>query len=177
VIPEVADSLSWYALSSGAFCSYQNNAANSSIYGKLYNWYAATDTHLLAPAGWHVPTLAEWDALRNYLGGLNVAGGKAKETGFSHWVTPNSGATNSSGFTSIPGGARYVNLLYPSQGIPAFFSGLTYYSDWWTSTSNGLNAQFVETNYNSAEMYRSVFIGGAGYYDKRTGYSIRCLKN
>lgn len=176
-IPLVPGDLDWFNQTSGAYCLYNNDSGVAATYGKLYNWYAATDAHNIAPAGYHVPTLAEWDVLRNYLGGLNVAGGKAKESGLTHWITPNTGATNSSGFNSIPGGARFVNLAYPSQGSPAFFSGLNYYSDWWTTTTSGSNAQFVETNYNTTEMYRSVFIGSTGYYDKRTGYAIRCIKD
>ena len=179
VIPEVADSLSWYALSSGAFCSYQNNAANLSTYGQLYNWYAATDAHNLAPAGWHVPSAAEWATLTNYLGGDNIAGGKVKETGYSQWNSPNTGATNSSLFTALPGGARFVTLC--AEGcVPAFFSHLGSEGNWWTtstSTSNPDNALSKSADNTSTRFYRSAFLGGIGYYDKRTGYSIRCLKN
>jgi uncharacterized protein (TIGR02145 family) len=179
VIPDVADSLAWYALSTGASCSYQNNASNSSIYGRLYNWFAATDAHNLAPAGWHVPNATEYTALVNYLGGENAAGGKAKETGLSHWTSPNLGATNSSSFTALPGGARFVTLC-SSGCTPAFFTSLGTEANWWTttpSTSNPNNALFRTVDNTSTRFYRSAFVGGIGYYDKRTGYSIRCLKD
>jgi uncharacterized protein (TIGR02145 family) len=75
----------------------------------LYNWYAATDTRNIAPSGWHLPTDAEWTELTEYLGGESVAAGKIKETGITHWAPPNTGATNETGFTALPGGYRGSN--------------------------------------------------------------------
>jgi uncharacterized protein (TIGR02145 family) len=175
-IPNVADNAAWAGLTTGAYCNYNNDTANAAIYGRLYNWSAATDTHNIAPAGFHLPSQAEWDVLRNYLGGLNVAGSKVKEAGLAHWFSPNTGADNSSGFTALPGGARYYN--YSTGG--SFFSHLGYNGVWWTSTTSGSNpdnAMFIETNYDDILMYRSSFLGGFGYYDKRTGYSIRLIKD
>ena len=74
-------------------------------YGLLYNWYAASDANF-ATSGWHVPSYTEWTTLITYLGGSSVAGGKLKETGTVHWASPNTGATNESGFTGLPGGYR-----------------------------------------------------------------------
>jgi uncharacterized protein (TIGR02145 family) len=178
LIPEVADSLTWYALTTGASCNYQNSAANLAIYGRLYNWYAGTDSHNLAPAGWHVPTAAEYTTLANYLGGDNVAGGKVKESGLSHWNTPNQGATNSSAFTAIPGGARFVTVC-GSGCTPAFYSHLGTEANWWTSStaSDPNSALSRSADNNSILFYRSGFLGGIGYYDKRTGYSVRCVKD
>jgi len=173
-VPLVSDDADWFSLSTGGYCMYNNDPAYAAIYGFLYNWYAATDVHNIAPTGYHVPSNDEWTTLKNYLGGSNVAGGRAKETGLSHWHTPNTGATNSSGFLSIPGGARYVNA---SPLSPVTFSGQSYYSDWWTTSITGISALFVETSYNSEIMYRDGFLGGVGYYDPRTGYAIRCVKN
>jgi uncharacterized protein (TIGR02145 family) len=79
---------------------------NNTVYGKLYNWYAVKDSRGLAPAGWHIPTDSEWDTIITCLGGETVAGGKMKETGNTHWISPNTAATNSSGFTGVPGGCR-----------------------------------------------------------------------
>ncbi|HJW30298.1 MAG TPA: fibrobacter succinogenes major paralogous domain-containing protein [Saprospiraceae bacterium] len=179
LIPEVPDSLEWYGLSSGASCFYQNSATNLATYGRLYNWYAATDTHNLAPAGWHVPSAAEWTTLSNYLSGDNTAGGRVKESGYSHWNTPNSGATNSSMFTALPGGARFVTVC-SSGCVPAYYGHLLIEANWWTtstSTSNPDNALSRSADNTSTRFYRSAFLGGIGYYDKRTGYSIRCVKN
>lgn len=103
-IPQVQDKAEWVALTTGAWCYYQNDAENGKTYGKLYNWYAVNDPRGLAPEGWHIPTDAEWIALIDYLGGTNVAGGKMKQIGTVHWISPNLGATNESGFSALPGG-------------------------------------------------------------------------
>ncbi|MGE0021490.1 MAG: FISUMP domain-containing protein [Draconibacterium sp.] len=98
-IPYVSDKAEWSALTSGAY--------GISAFGtKLYNWYAVADSRNLAPEGWHVPTNQDWVELSNFLNGINEAGGKLKETGFTHWFNPNTGATNVSGFTAIPSGCR-----------------------------------------------------------------------
>jgi uncharacterized protein (TIGR02145 family) len=91
---------------------YNNNAANGAIYGKLYNWYAAKLLDLdmeSAGFGWRVPTSAQFTILANALGGVAVAGGKMKMTGLDYWNTPNTGATNESGFTVLPGGVVQNN--------------------------------------------------------------------
>ncbi len=92
-----------YDADTGSWC-YNDNSSNCTTYGRLYDWATALT---VAPAGWHLPTDAEWTVLTDYLGGLSVAGGKMKETGTTHWSSPNTGATNESGFTALPGGSRY----------------------------------------------------------------------
>ena len=116
VIPQVTDPSAWANLTTGAWCYSNNDPANGAVYGKLYNWYAVAGIYdaasladptlrkKLAPNGWHVPTDAEWTTLTTCLGGASVAGGKMKETGTAHWQSPNTAATNSSGFTGLPGG-------------------------------------------------------------------------
>src|SRR5665647_2153473 len=106
LIPEVTDQTAWATLTTGAWCYNNNDPAVGVIYGKLYNWYAVNDPRGLAPTGWHVPSDAEWTTLSTCLGGDAVAGGAKKETGTTHWTSPNTGATNSSGFTALPGGLR-----------------------------------------------------------------------
>jgi uncharacterized protein (TIGR02145 family) len=117
-IPEVTDPAEWNTLTTGAWCYYNNDAANGETYGKLYNFYAVAGIYdeasrlnpslrkKLAPPGWHVPTDADWTTLENCLGGSMGAGGKMKEIGTAHWDSPNMGATNVSGFTGLPGGQR-----------------------------------------------------------------------
>ena len=114
-IPQVTDPTQWASLTTGAWCYYGNSTANGTTYGKLYNWYAVAGIHdtdpstpnkTLAPQGWHVPSDAEWSTLTDFLGGESVAGGKMKSTGTSLWQSPNTVATNESGFTGLPGGAR-----------------------------------------------------------------------
>ena len=116
-IPQVTDDAEWANLKTadekGAWCYFKNNPANGDTYGHLYNWYAASDTRNLAPDGWHVPTIADWETLQAYLGGDNsrpnwipVIARKLKEAGTDHWRDPNV-ADNVSGFTALPGGYRF----------------------------------------------------------------------
>ena len=167
VIPNVTDGSAWEALSTPGYCWYLNDAANNkATFGALYNWYAA-DVHRtggknICPTGWHVPTDAEWTTLTTYLGGESVAGGKLKETGTTHWMPPNIGATNEAGFSAIPVGPRTV---------PRGFNTTLNSSVWWScsdfDTANALDR----------------WIGySAGYVakepkDKKTGYSVRCLRD
>ncbi len=118
-----------YKASSG--CSaYNNDQNNVATYGYLYTWEAAKT---VCPAGWHLPTDAEWTTLTDYLynfstlGGEDVAGGKMKEAGTTHWASPNTGATNSSGFTALPaGGSSDGTIGY--LGADAHFWSATEYS-------------------------------------------------
>jgi uncharacterized protein (TIGR02145 family) len=93
----------WASTSQGAMCYYNNDSKNKSV---IYNYYAAIDPRGIAPKGWHVATHADWVALANYLGGNAIAGGFLKQTGTTNWKAPNTGATNSTGFTALPTGTR-----------------------------------------------------------------------
>ena len=110
IIPNIADDVQWWKLTTGAWSYYKNDAANNAKYGKLYNWYAVSPTtngnKNVCPTGGHVPTDAEWTVLTDYLGGASVAGGKMKEVGITSWNSPNTDATNTSLFTGLPGGYR-----------------------------------------------------------------------
>jgi len=162
IIPQVTDPTAWAALTTGAWCYYNNDPANGSLYGKLYNWYAVNDPRGLAPTGWHVPTDVEWTTLETTLGGAAVAGGKMKVAGTTRWTAPNAGADNSSGFAGLPGGTR--NLV-------GSFVDVGYYGYWWSSTEvNTLFAwyRFLSYNYGS--------IGRYGL-DKQAGFSVRCLRD
>jgi uncharacterized protein (TIGR02145 family) len=108
-IPQVQDPIEWASLTTGAWKYYDNDPANNCSYGKLYNGYAISDPRGIAPAGYHIPTYDEFVTLINYLGGGTVAGGKLKETGTTHWASPNTNATNSSGFTAVGSGAIQFN--------------------------------------------------------------------
>jgi len=160
IIPEVSDDSQWRNLNTGAFCYFNNNADNNNTYGKLYNWYALDDSRNIAPEGWHVATDAEWAELISYLGGESVAGGKLKA--LDNWNSPNTGATNESGFTAIPGGYRFPFGTY---------SKLGYYGNWWTITENNTFSSwylFAVNNYES--MFRN-------FADKASGFSVRCVKD
>ncbi len=162
-IANVTDNTAWKGLTTGAYCWYNNDATNKDTYGALYNWHAVSDSRAIAPAGWHVPTDAERAALDTYLGGSSVAGGPMKEAGLVHWTTPNTGATNSSGFTAVPAGYRV-------SGTGAFSSlGLQNYL--WSSTQNDAASAFRrQLQYNSANTPN-------GISDKKSGFSVRLIKD
>ena len=162
-IPNVTIDASWAALSTGAYCWYGNDATKKASYGALYNWYAVADSRNIAPVGWHVPTDNEWNTLTTYLGGERVAGGKLKETGTSHWLTPNTGATNSSGFKAKPGGYRvYSNGTFRNVG---------HYGDWWSITAvDATLASGRGLGYNYTDVDNH-------YYYFKSGFSVRCVRD
>ena len=174
VIPQVTDPTQWANLTTGAWCYYNNDAANNATYGKLYNWYAAAGIYdaaslanpalrkKLAPTGWHVPTDAEWTTLTTCLGGETIAGGKMKETGTAHWQSPNQDATNSSGFTGLPGGFRYGN---------GAFSLIGYNGYWWSSSE--FNTTYAWLRY----LYNYDGVAYSNSFNKGSGFSVRCLKD
>jgi uncharacterized protein (TIGR02145 family) len=160
-IPQVTDLSIWVNLTSGAWCYYANNSSNGVVYGKLYNWYAVNDPRGLAPVGYHIPSDAEWSILTIFLGGENVAGGKMKAT--TLWDSPNTAATNSSGFSGLPSGL--VNPFGQFYGI-----GSTSY--WWSTSldSNMVNARYRYLENNTGRVSQ----GTAG---KNRGFSVRCIKD
>lgn len=105
--------------SAGAFCSYNYDDTNAPVYGMLYNSMATIDSRNVCPEGWHLPTMEEWHALRDYLGGNEVAGGKMKEAGTEHWLT-STGASNSSGFTGLPAGSCNYDQ-FDAMGTATYF--------------------------------------------------------
>ncbi len=161
-IPQVQDSTTWANLTTGAWCYYQNNTVNGTIYGKLYNWYAVNDPRGLAPQGWHVPLDQEWRNLTNYLGGENIAGGKMKSTGTQYWQSPNTDATNQIGFSGLPGGYRGFNGGFGDIGRGGY---------WWSSTElDTFRAWPRNLGYNYGGMGRSIS-------NKAQGFSVRCIKD
>ncbi|HPG39934.1 MAG TPA: FISUMP domain-containing protein [bacterium] len=162
-IPNITDNNQWKEQVAGAYCYYQNDSNNADDYGALYNWYALNETRNLAPTGWHIPTLIEWNILIDFLGGESVAGGKLKETGTEHWNSPNTGATNESGFTGRPGGYR--------NGFTSNFDELGQNACYWAAT---------EYNNEDARSYILMFDQSVLHLSsnsKRTGFSIRCIRD
>ena len=135
----------------------------AAVYGRLYTWYAATDSRGICPTGWHLPTDAEWTMLTDYLGGAAVAGGKMKEAGEAHWITPNTGADNSSGFTALPGGYRYFDGTFDYGGYGGY---------WWSATTelSATNAWIRFLSYSSTSAHRP---NG----NKNYGNSMRCVRD
>ena len=162
IIPQVTDPAAWAALTTGAWCYYNNDPLNGAIYGKLYNWYAVNDPRGLAPTGWHIPTDAEWTTLETTLGGDPVAGGKMKVAGTTSWTTPNTGATNESGFAGLPGGYRTNNGTFSNVGTNGY---------WWSSAESSTTFAWLRNLfYSSGIIYRFIF-------NKKFGFSVRCLRD
>ena len=165
VIPQASTDAAWKAAGENkqpAWCYYDNDTANGAKYGKLYNWYAVNDPRGLAPAGYHIPTDAEWTVLTDYLGGEDVAGKKMKSA--SGWFE-NGNGTNSSGFSGLPGGFR-INF-------GAFFNiGSNGY--WWSSTKRRTIHAWLRHLYSSSG---NVERGNWGHWGKKAGFSVRCLRD
>ncbi len=161
-IPQISDSAAWANATTGAWCYYNNDPANDTLYGKLYNYYAVSDPRGLAPQGWRIPTEDDWNALGNLI--PNQTGGRMKTT--TLWNPPNTGASNTSRFTGYPGGLRLPNANFAaSQG---------YYAEWWSDfrfgylfgrrlsyNNSGLNQAFTNVNIPSA---------------MRAGRAVRCIR-
>ncbi|MEI7727887.1 MAG: FISUMP domain-containing protein, partial [Bacteroidota bacterium] len=148
---------------------YNDLESNCDVYGGLYQWdeamqYSTTEGVIgICPTGWHLPTDAEWTTLTTFLGGEAVAGGKMKETGLTHWAAPNTGATNSSGFTALPGGDR--------NGYYGNFENLTNYAFFWSSSQTDATGAW--------DRYLSDFSVTVGRDDtlKINSFSGRCIKD
>lgn len=160
------DDTEWSNASSGAYTWYDNDSALYEIpYGKMYNWHAV-NTEKLCPAGWHVAGETEWLALRDFLGGSQLAGGKLKATGTVEnedglWEAPNTGATNETGFAGLPGGRRYGNGSFELMGIKGA---------WWSSVDVAGYAFFWSMDNTSGNL------SGASQ-SVNNGMSVRCIKD
>jgi uncharacterized protein (TIGR02145 family) len=162
IIPEIQNQAAWAALTTGAWCYYNNDPANGAIYGKLYNWYAINDPRGLAPYGWHISSETEYQTLTVYVNPQGVGLGPLKEIGTTYWNAPNTGATNSTGFTALPNGLRDSN---------GTFSFINLYSDTWTSTEvNSTTARERYLAYNAINFTSTTS-------NKKCGLSVRCLKD
>jgi uncharacterized protein (TIGR02145 family) len=174
-IPNVTDVGEWLGLSTGAYCNYDNDEGNVATYGRLYNWYAVDDSRSIAPEGWHVPTDEELKQLEMYLGmsqfeADNIGwrgtdeGGKLKETGTTHWLSPNTGTTNESGFTVLPGGYRN----HPDGN----FNVINDWAYFWSSSESSSSAAIDRSlTHEYLQIYRY------NNSEKRHGNSVRCVRD
>jgi uncharacterized protein (TIGR02145 family) len=168
-IPQVQDPTAWANLTTGAWCYYDNNTANGTTYGKLYNWYAVIGDingdgikdKELAPVGWHIPSSNEWEDLVFCVGGY-YSGEKLREIGTTHWLSPNSAATNSSGFTALPGGIRLS--YFDGIGTFAYFWTTEQYQQFWARSWKIYN----QNNSNFVWRFNSTLW---------EGLSVRCVKD
>jgi len=142
----------------GTSLTTAKTVSNYITYGVLYNWRAACSS---CPLGWHLPSDAEWIQLTNYLGGESIAGGKLKETGITHWLSPNTGATNQTGFTALPSGRRDIDGFW----------GILNHSSWWSYTQDSSTSSwyyFMHYDYNNLYRHNN---------PNELGFSVRCLKD
>jgi uncharacterized protein (TIGR02145 family) len=145
-----------------AYAGSENYVAT---YGRLYTWYAVTDSRNVCPTGWHVPTASEWTVLVTFVGGWETAGGKLKETGTAHWQSPNTGATNETGFTALPSGRRDYANDFDDLGSDGY---------WWSSTSSSTEGSGVGRTINY--YVSSIYVDEVSSR-KHSGYSVRCVKD
>jgi len=159
-IGNLTDITIWAGYTLDAYCWYNNDVAFRNNYGALYNWYAV-NTGKLCPVGWHVPSSSEFSELITFLGGESAAGGKLKESGTVHWLTPNTEADNESGFSALPGG------YLPSGGFRSFRTA----GYWWSSAgsnSSSASFMFILSDNGSAGIDSAI---------KTNGMSVRCIKD
>jgi uncharacterized protein (TIGR02145 family) len=153
----ISDNEKWISWQIGAYCWYNNDPETyKNTYGALYNWNVAKAN--ICPTGYHVPTTVDWKTLIDNLGGVYDAGAKLKEAGTVHWLSPNVGATNESGFTALPGGERLVGdgsfILIGKSGI------------WWASDDSKLISLSTASK-----------VVGEPSLPSNFGCSIRCIKD
>lgn len=160
-IAYVTDVTEWINNLTGEYCWYNNEIANKNTYGALYTWNVVK-TGKLCPAGWHVPSDVEWNALISYLGGINDAGGKLKESGTTHWTSPNTGATDEVSFKALPGGYRSTFGSFANIGI---------WTGWWSSTSYDASMSWMNGIANNAASSTMII------RQIQNGQSVRCIKN
>jgi uncharacterized protein (TIGR02145 family) len=174
-IPTGLINSAWQNTTSGAYAIYNNDPVNDGLYGKLYNHYAVTDSRGLCPTGWHVPSDGEWKILVKYLDPnadtvcvqcwqSGIAGGAMKSTAMQPtpggWNSPNAGATNSSGFTALPGGNRELGN----------FSNVTINGYWWSSSVSAGSYAWFRALSHDANILR--------FNNHRTdGFSVRCFRD
>ena len=167
-IPHVSGNSAWANQNSGARCWYGNDSATyATVYGGMYNWHAV-NSGKLCPTGWHVPTNSEWTTLTDFVGGTSTAGNTLKSTltepsPHPRWNSPNSGATNATGFSALPGGYRNY-----SDGM---FDNIGYGGHWWTSTAHSSTRAYRVELYS---IVGSVFTGNDDYVN---AFSVRCVKD
>jgi uncharacterized protein (TIGR02145 family) len=159
-IPLVSEAGEWNELTTPGYCWYGNDPiVYKENFGALYNWFTV-NTGKLCPIGWHVPTDTEWSVLTEFLGGKVIAGGKLKDADTVYWLNPNTGATNETGFTALPGGYRFGYDYFYLMGSNGF---------WWVSTEYTKSSAWSRSmgyNYSNINRY---------FLNKQNGFSVRCL--
>ena len=167
-IPQVQDEEEWKNLSTGAWCNYENEAANGTKYGKLYNWHAVNDPRGLAPKGYHIPTDEEWSILTDYLGGEEEAGAKMKSNTWHETANDEGKGTNESGFAGLAGGYRSYD---------GDFSSIFEFGYSWSSSEDSSNIYSEGNDAWSRRLERSYRHVYKDCDNKLYGFSVRCIKD
>jgi uncharacterized protein (TIGR02145 family) len=166
-IAHVPDSAKWGSFNLGpAYCWYNNKENNGEKYGALYNYYTVRDISEICPVGWHKPDHNDWDVLITYLT-INNSGNKLKESGVAHWTSPNSAATNETGFTALPGGCRESKGTFLNEGMDGY---------WWIYGYKKVDylsetVWFIHLAYDESDIRKEYDIW------ENNGLSIRCIKD
>jgi uncharacterized protein (TIGR02145 family) len=173
LFPNITDDFAWETLNTPAYCWYNNNQGFKSTYGALYNWYTidtASNGHRnVCPAGWHIPSDAEWIILVTNLGGEAGSGIKLKEAGEFYWYPSTNMGDNTSDFSALPGGKRSEKPVSTFDGTSTPFFYIGSIAAWWSNTSTLTDHELeVTVDKSSADKYSS---------QKNGGYSIRCIKD
>jgi uncharacterized protein (TIGR02145 family) len=165
-IPMITNNTQWNSSTTAAFCDYENNTTYGNTEGRLYNWFAATDTRNICPPGFHIPTSTEMLTLVNFLGGSAVAGNKLKNTGTIYWGSPNTGSTNESGFTGNAFGVRHTSGFQHRLILGCY----------WAST---VNPNPTMTNFAYYLHLQNGLAQGdvTPFFEKFSGLSVRCIKD
>jgi len=169
LIPNVVSSAAWDVLSTGAWCSVNNQMSNDELLGKLYNWHTTADPRNVCPTGWHVPSDEEWNALITFLDpeyepntfGSSSTSASGKLKSIEGWADPNVGANNESGFSALPAGCRFEQDFFFSGGFAGY---------WWSSTEFANDAWYRKLVYSSEELTRGTEL-------LHIGFSIRCVQD
>lgn len=160
-IQHITDYQTWINATTGSYSMYSEDPQITNTHGLYYNGYAVDDPRNIAPTGWHVATKAEWETLINFLGGVDVAGGKLKEAGTAHWQAPNAGATNETGFSALPSGKTNGGVQSAGMGIESFF---------WSSEQGSTKGYHFGQEYASSRVIN-------GEAQKFASLSVRCIKD
>ena len=168
-IPNVTDNTAWIALSTSAYCAYENDESNADTYGYLYNWYAVNDNRNIAPAGWHVPTESDWNELEQFLGmdpaAENMTGWRGVDEGNKMKSTtgwgPDDDGNNESGLSLLPGGLRGGDGSFSSMGDGGSF---------WSSSRSSSQAWYRWLGTQGPAVFRSS-------YSKVFGCIVRLVRD
>lgn len=161
-ISNIRNDSNWFETTLPAWVNYDNNPDYDETYGKLYNWNAMSSNRMICPAGWSVPTEEDWNTLVTYLGERNTSGGKLKETGTTYWQSPNTGATNESGFNARPNGVRFGG---------GAFGNIRTSGHYWSSSMQSSDKPITFYMVNFATYVAN------GDDVKQTGLAIRCVRD